>query len=91
MVSRAFLLVTLFAMHVAAAAAARPSHPSKAVCKQVRNAVTAGRTLEQITAEFAVDAEEVMKCVQGRGKAKKPKAAKKSAPAHEKKRPVPAH
>jgi hypothetical protein len=65
--------------------AAAPPKPS---CKKIRDAVWAGRTLEQITAEFDTDADTVMKCTQKRGKRKAaPKAktqktqkTKKSAP-----------
>ena len=42
----------------------------KALCKKIRDAVWAGHTLEQITAEFDTDAATVMKCTQKKGKRK---------------------
>src|SRR5262249_62126558 len=63
------------AVPVGPAAGSGHSHPHKAQCKQIREAVSAGRTMEQITAEFNTDAEHVMKCVQTRGKRKKGKSA----------------
>jgi len=52
------------------------------MCKRVREAVGAGHTMEQLTAEFDTDAQHIMKCVQSR-KGKKPKAKKTaSATAH---------
>jgi len=52
---------------------------SKPPCKKIRDAVWAGKTIDQITAEFDTDAETVMKCTQKKGKRKPaPKAQKKS-------------
>jgi hypothetical protein len=53
-------------------------------CKRVRDAVWAGHTLDQLTAEFDTDAEHIMKCLQS-GKGKKPSAAKKGKKAAKKK------
>jgi hypothetical protein len=52
---------------------------SKPLCKKIRDAVGAGKTLEQITAEFDTDAATVMKCTQKKGKGKKgPRSPKKA-------------
>jgi len=52
---------------------------NKPSCKKIRDAVWAGKTLDQITAEFGTDAETVMKCTQKKGKRKAaPKAQKKA-------------
>jgi len=52
---------------------------AKAQCKKIRDAVWAGKTIEQITAEFDTDPETVMKCTQKKGKRKKaPQSQKKS-------------
>lgn len=71
------------AMAVSAALAATPAAATRSLdrqtCKRVRDAVWAGHTLEQLTADFDTDAEHIMKCVQS-GKGKKRKA-KKAAPA----------
>jgi hypothetical protein len=50
---------------------------AKAQCKKIHDAVWAGKTLEQITAEFDTDAATVMKCTQKRGKRKAAPKAKK--------------
>lgn len=50
---------------------------SKQLCKKIRDAVWAGKTLEQITAEFDTDAETVMKCTQKKGKRKSKSKSKK--------------
>ena len=53
---------------------------TKAQCKKIHDAVWAGKTLEQITAEFDTDAETVMKCTQKRGKRKAaPKSTKQKS------------
>jgi BRCT domain type II-containing protein len=54
---------------------ARP-HGDKTLCKKIKAAVWAGRTLDQIMAELDVDAKQVMKCTQQKGKPRKQKAAK---------------
>jgi hypothetical protein len=52
---------------------------NKPSCKKIRDAVWAGKTLDQIIVEFDTDAETVMKCTQKKGKRKAaPKAQKKS-------------
>ena len=52
--------------------------PPKPPCKKIRDAVWAGRTLEQIMKEFDTDAQTVMKCTQKQGRRKAdPKASKK--------------
>lgn len=53
--------------------AARPQK-DKALCKQVQQAVRAGHTLDQIMAEFGVGVQQVMQCVQTKGKRRKQKA-----------------
>jgi hypothetical protein len=52
----------------------------KAPCKQIREAVQAGRTLEQIIAEFHTDAQQVMKCTQKKGKRRKAAKEKSAKP-----------
>jgi hypothetical protein len=55
----------------------RAASSDKPSCKKIHDAVWAGKTLEQITAEFDTDAETVMKCTQKKGKRKaKPKSKK---------------
>ena len=55
-------------------AASAPKPP----CKKIRDAVWAGRTLEQIMKEFDTDAQTVMKCTQKQGRRKAdPKTSKK--------------
>jgi hypothetical protein len=49
----------------------------KPSCKKIRDAVWAGKTLEQVTAEFATDAQTVMKCTQKQGKRKAAPKSKK--------------
>ncbi len=56
---------------VAAPGATRKTH--KLSCKEVRTAVWAGHTIDQLTAEFDTDAAHIMKCVTAR-KGKKPKS-----------------
>ena len=48
----------------------RAASSNKPSCKKIRDAVWAGKTLEQITAEFDTDAKTVMKCTQQKGKRK---------------------
>ncbi len=50
------------------------SHKTKAPCKQIKEAVLAGKTLDQITAEFQVDEQQVVKCTQGKSKHRKSKS-----------------
>jgi len=58
----------------------RASSSTKPSCKKIHDAVWAGKTLEQIMAEFDTDAETVMKCTQKKGKRKaKPKGKKQSS------------
>jgi len=66
-----FVLCVLCPVSLHAAAPPKPS------CKKIRDAVWAGKTLEQITAEFDTDAETVMKCTQKKGKRKAAPKAKK--------------
>ena len=54
---------------------ARPQG-DKALCKKVQQAVRAGRTPEQIMADFQVDARQLMKCLQKKGKKKATKPSK---------------
>lgn len=58
----ALTLVVLVSAH----AEARVSQSDKVLCQQVRDALAAGRTLDQITAELHIDAKRVAKCVQPR-------------------------
>jgi len=44
----------------------------KVPCKQIKEAVAAGKTLDQITAEFQVDQQQVFKCTQGKSRHRKP-------------------
>ncbi len=63
---------------LAAPGATHTAH--KLQCKQVRSAVWAGHTMEQLTAEFDTDATHIMKCVTARkGKKPKPSAAQGAA------------
>jgi hypothetical protein len=72
--------VTLLLTLALAPQASAVPHPSaKTLCKEIRKAVSSGRTLEQITAEFNTDARHVMKCMESRGKSHKtPKKGKSS-------------
>jgi hypothetical protein len=74
--------VMLFTLGVTGPLHAAPHKSNKLPCKQVQNAVWAGHTLEQLTAEFGTDAQHIMKCLKS-GKGKKPQAKKerKKAPA----------
>jgi hypothetical protein len=71
----ALLLTLALAPH--ASAAPRPS--AKTLCKEIRKAVSAGQTLEQITAQFSTDARHVMKCMESRGKSHKTSKRGKSS------------
>ncbi len=73
--------VALCAAALPAAAVEKARRPPS--CKKIRDAVWAGRTLDQIIAEFDTDAAYVMKCTQKKGKrraAPKPKGKKSSKP-----------
>jgi len=77
----------LFALWVLASAmplSAETRKPAQLSCKRVRDAVWAGHTLDQLTAEFDTDAQHIMKCVQSR-KGKKPVAAKEGKKTEKKK------
>jgi len=61
------------------------SRGDKTLCKRIRQAVQAGRTLDQIMVDFEVDARRAMKCTQTKGKKRKqplskPGASKRSRP-----------
>jgi hypothetical protein len=58
------------------------SRSKNALCKQIKAAIWAGRTLDQIMTEFDVDARQVMKCTEQKGKARKQKAAKPAKSKH---------
>ena len=78
-----------WSMPASAAAAPQGSahgRSSKALCKKIREAVSAGRTMEQITAEFDTDAEHVTKCMQTRSR---PRARSKKAKSSASKRASP--
>ncbi len=72
------------ALAVSGALVATPAVASRSLdrqtCKRVHDAVWAGHTIEQLTAEFNTDAAHIMKCVQSRG-GKKPKAKKSQSAA----------
>jgi len=61
-------VLTLSAVLASAPAEARGTQSDKLLCKQVRDALAAGRTLDQITAELHTDADHVAKCVQPRAR-----------------------
>src|SRR5262245_21379850 len=77
------LLIAALAIFVVVAtplAAPAGSHGSAtSQCKQIRAAVSANRTLEQITAESDTDAAHVMKCMESQGKSRKPPKESKSS------------
>jgi hypothetical protein len=77
------LLIVSWMLASAVPLSAGTRAPRQLSCKRVREAVWAGHTLDQLTAEFDTDAQHIMKCVQSR-KGKKPAAGK------EKKKSVPA-
>jgi hypothetical protein len=69
------IVVMLLLLAGPLAAGSRPS----AICRKVRSAVRAGKTVEEITATLGIDTAQLAKCLQQRGRrraAKKPKAAK---------------
>jgi len=66
--------LVLFGVSPSPLHAASSTKPS---CKKIHDAVWAGKTLEQITAEFDTDAATVMKCTQKRGKRKAAPKSKK--------------
>ena len=61
------------AVHAPPLLAAR-QQGDKALCKKIQQAVRAGRSLEQIMADFQVDTRQLMKCLQKKGKSHKKKA-----------------
>jgi hypothetical protein len=73
---RVTLLITFWILATALPLGAGTRKPHQLSCKRVRDAVWAGHTLDQLTAEFDTDAQHIMKCLQSR-KGKKPAAAKK--------------
>jgi hypothetical protein len=79
-------LTLALSLFFAAAPATPPvdagSRKPKAPCKQIKEAVQAGRTLDQIMAEFQVDERQVTKCTQAKGKRRKEKKSKAAKPAH---------
>ena len=85
--AQAWRTTGLFALSLVLAAAPSPpalgarARKDKALCKKIQQAVRAGRTLDQIMAEFQVDAQQVMACAQPKGKghkAKKPHPSKRA-------------
>jgi hypothetical protein len=69
----------LISLALAQQAPAKPRPSAQTLCKEIRKAVSAGQTLEQITAQFGTDARHVMKCMESRGKSHKaPKKGKSS-------------
>jgi hypothetical protein len=81
------LLIAFWMLASALPLSAGTRKPHQLSCKQVREAVWAGHTLDQLTTEFDTDAQHITKCLQSR-KGKKPAAAKKAKGA--KKKAVPA-
>jgi hypothetical protein len=79
----ATLLIVFWMLASAMPLSAGTRTPRQLSCKNVRKAVWAGHTLDQLTAEFDTDAQHIMKCLQPR-KGKKPAARKGQ------KKPVPA-
>jgi len=73
---------------LASGAAARSAQSDAALCQQVRDALAAGRTLEEIIADLHIDADQVVKCVQPRARhAVKPKTTKSSTTSVAKRHP----
>jgi len=66
------VVVALFLLMLPAAPGAAATHKAKAPCKQIKEAVQAGKTLQQIAAEFQVDEQTVIKCTQGKSRKRKP-------------------
>jgi len=66
------VVAALFFLLLPASLSVATSHKSKPPCKQIKEAVAAGHTLAQITAEFQVDEQQVVKCTQGKSKHRKP-------------------
>ena len=82
MTARQIVLTAAALLVVAATASgqARPRTAHKLSCKRVHDAVWAGHTIEQLTAEFDTDAQHIMKCLQARkGKKSVSQADKKGA------------
>jgi len=64
------------------------SRGDKTLCKRIRQAVQAGRTLDQIMIDFEVDARRVMKCTQTKGKRRKQPPTKPNASKRSRSRPA---
>jgi len=79
-----FALLIALAAPSAAVGGSGGARSSKAQCKEIQKAVSAGQTMEQIMAAFRIDAAHVMKCLQKRGKKKK----KQQKPSKKAKRPA---
>ena len=60
----------------------------KTLCKRIRQAVQAGRTLDQIMVDFEVDARRAMKCTQTKGKKRKQPATKPGAAKRSRSKPA---
>ena len=58
-------------------AAATQAQSQKTLCKKIRQAIAAGRTLDEIVDEFHTDVRQIAKCTQKRGKRRAPKAKKR--------------
>jgi hypothetical protein len=75
---RTFMLAGLI-LYASSPMVLQAASSSKPSCRKIRDAVWAGKTLEQITAEFDTDSKTVMKCTQQKGKRKAaPRTPKKS-------------
>jgi hypothetical protein len=74
---RLILVTGLPALTVAAGSQVAMARSGRPPCDKIRAAVTAGRTIDQITKEFDTDAEQVTKCLQTRGRRRKSTAAGK--------------
>ena len=68
------LLLCLSLLSVSPASARVKKESHRHWCQRVREAIWAGHTLEQLTAEFDADALQIVKCLP-RGKGKKPRAS----------------
>jgi hypothetical protein len=81
-------LIAFWVLVGAMPASAGTRAPHKLSCKRVRDAVWAGHTLDQLTAEFDTDAQHIMKCLQSKGK-KRAAAKKEKKTAKERSAPGP--
>jgi len=76
------VVAALFLLLLSAAPATAAAHKRKVPCKQIKEAVLAGKTIAEITAEFQVDEQQVLKCTQGKSKHRKSKSGGTAKPKH---------